>query len=335
MTPAETLVAAWVAWLKGAGFRRFSTAEAYRGSLRDFLRASGATDFRAVRTVHLDEYVNLLSVRGVGKSTIRTRLFAIRAFFAWAVSREHLEKNPAAPGVLRIPPDDRAARPVFVLEVAELRRLFAVRQEPPVQGTREPDAFFRKRAAQVAGQDERDRALLLVAYTGALRVSEAAALRWEDVSVDGRDGNFRITLRASKRSDYPAVIYLDAEASRALLSWKAVRAAAGKTGPLLFGLSAKACSAAFDRVARLAGIPRKYGRRPTFHVLRASRATHAAAAGLTDREIAALLRHRNLESITRYLRAATETKRRVLAVASLPWNARKVGGVRRPGAVEA
>lgn len=335
MTKAESLLALWVAWLKGAGFRRFSTAEAYRGSIRDFLRGSGVTDFREVRTRDLDEYVNLLQLRGVGKSTIRTRLFAVRSFFLWAVSREHLEKNPAAPGVLRIPPDDRSERPVFVLEVDELRRLFAVRQPPPVQGKREPALFFEKRCAQVAGQDERDRALLMVAYTGALRVSEAAGLRWQDVSTDARNGSLRITVRASKRSDYPATIYLDGEASKALLEWKRVRAAAGKTGPRVFGMSPKACADAFDRVARLARIPSKHGRRPTFHVLRASRATHAAAAGLTDREIAALLRHANLESITRYVRASTETRKRTLAVSSLPWNAKKTGAIRPREGLEA
>ncbi len=330
VAPAEALAAEWVVWLRGAGFRRASTADAYRGSLRDFLRVSGATDFRDVRTRDLDEYVNLLMVRGVSKGTIRTRLFAIRSFFEWAVAREHLERNPAATGLFRIPPDDRTARPVFVLEVAEIERLLAVRQPPPVRGKREPEVFFQKRSAQVAGQDERDRALLLVAYTGALRVSEIAALRWADVATDARNGTLRIGLRSSKRSDYPATIHLDEVASRALLSWKNARAAAGKAGPLIFGMSAKACSDAFERVARLAGIPSKHGRRPTFHVLRASRATHAAESGMTDREVAALLRHRNLESVTRYIRAATETRKRILAVSSLPWNARKIRVVRVP-----
>jgi integrase len=327
---SETLLEEWVSWLRGAGFRRASTAAEYRLAVRNFIRLAEVTDLATVKTAHLDEYVNLLLLDRIGRGTIRTRLFALRSFFEWATSRELLPKNPAAPGLFRIPADDRGERPVFVLEPAELQRLFdAAAAQRAERGKREPERFFARRVVQTAGQAERDHALLMVAYSGALRVSEVAALRWEHVTADRRDGSLRIMLPASKRSDYPATIYLDTKASRALLSWRRARAAAGRRGSLVFGISAKACADVFDRVARLAGIPSKLGRRPTFHALRSSRATHASEGGLTDREVADLLRHRNLDSITRYVRAATETRRRTLALSTLPWNARTIGKVQR------
>jgi integrase len=320
----QVLLEAWAAWLRGAGFKRESTALAYRRHLSSFIQRSNVSDFSSVGTLDLDGFVVARQVDGVGNSTIRTQLHALRSFFGWAHTRGHLPADPAAPGVFRIPPDDRSERPVFVLEADELERLFAVSEPPPVQRPKEPEAFFRRRLAQVAGQEERDRALVLVAYVGALRVSEAAALRWEDVRADGRDGVLRVMLRASKRSDHPATIHLDARSTLALQAWRRVRAVAGKAGPFVFGLSAAGCSETFERLARLAGIPKKHGRRATFHCLRSSRATHAAEVGATDRQIAALLRHRNVESITRYVRAATETRKRGLAMATLPWNASRI-----------
>lgn len=326
MTPAEALVDRFAAWCRGAGWKRISTARAYRLALLGFLRLTGTTDWSAVTVSTFDEYVGRLQLDGISVATIRAHLYAARTFFSWACARGILPHNPTAPGLLRIPADDRAERPVFVLELSELQRLFNVTHAPPVRGRREPARFFDKRQARDAGRTERDRALVRVAYCGALRVSEAAALRWEDVATDARDGTLRVTLRSSKRSRHPATIYLDLKTSAALLDWKRARDAAGRTDPRIFGMSARTCAEVFDRLCREVAIPWRHGRRPTFHILRSSRATHAAEAGLSDREVAGLLRQSGLESIARYVRAATETRKRALAIRSLPWNSRLLAG---------
>lgn len=326
MTPAESLAAEFVAWCRGPGYRRAGTAEAYRKSIAAFLRETRTEDFGAVSIRVLDEYVARMQIDGLAPATVASRLWALRAFWRWAVAREYLSRNPVAS--IRVPDSGGDERPVVVLELRELEALFAVRQPPPERWPREPEKFFVRRCERAAGIDERDRALLRVAYDGALRIGEVASLRWADVlPPDRRDGKLRVVLPTSKRSSHHSrPIYLGDAASRSLTVWRSVARRLGRRDPRVFGLSSAGIAAAFERCAKLARIGKKGDRFPTFHILRASRATHAFEAGATERQVAELLRHRgSLESVGRYLRAATETQRRRIALLTLPENSRRVG----------
>jgi site-specific recombinase XerD len=331
-SPAEQLLNLWVEWLRGPGFRRRS-AETYRRSLVAFLRDMKVEDFAAVTVSTLDEYVTRMQLDSLAVSTIASRLWALRAFYKWAVGREHLGKDPAK--LVRIPVDHGDEPPVTVLELHELAALFAVRQPPPVRGKREPERFWNRRAAIAEGIDERDRALCRLAYDAALRAGEVAALTWADVIDDKRDRQVRLVLPRSKSSRHHSrPMYLGTEASKALRVWKATRSRLGRRGASVFGLQPRGVALAFERCAKLAGIGKKAGRFPTFHILRRSRATHFFEAGATEREARDLLRHRGAESVEKYLRAASESRRRAIALATLPENRRALGRVRRPGALE-
>ncbi len=322
MTSAAELVTEFVEWCRGPGYKAPSTAEAYRQSLVNFVRVAGVADFATVTPSTLDFYVTRLKLATkLSDATIRSRSFALRVFFAWAHSRDRLPKNPASKDLFKIP-GPREVEAVSVLEVKEIERILNVRQMP-VRGPREPERFFARRAKRAAGNDDRDRALFAVTYDGALRVSETCALLWSDLEVDA-DGKASILLRKFKRSLHPEVVPLDHRTAGLLLLWKTVRRDLGIRGGSIFGLTVKGARGVFDRLWRLAGItPGR--RRMTFHMIRASAATHASEAGMSDRDVQALLRHARFTTTERYLRKRTPEKQRRIRARFLFWNAAKFG----------
>jgi len=170
--------------------------------------------------------------------------------------------------------------------------------------------------ATLAGQ--RDRAMLLLGFAAALRRSELVALDVEDVEFDTARG-LKIVIRGSKTDQERAgatvaVPYAHASdrcAVRALQVWLA--AASIHRGPVFRQmrrgdkltdrrLSDQSVALIVKRRAQAASLP------PTFlsgHSLRAGYATAAAAAGVEERKIANVTRHKNLPVLRGYIRAAT------------------------------
>ena len=165
----------------------------------------------------------------------------------------------------------------------------------------------------------RDRALLLLGFAAALRRSELVALDVEDLEFDAARG-LKIMIRKSKRDQdqagaQVAVPYARARdnrcAVRAVRAWLQV---AGIHRGAVFRrmrrgdtvtkdrLSDQSVALIVKRRAQAAGLP------PTLlsgHSLRAGYATAAAAAGVEERKIANVTRHRNLPVLRGYIRAAT------------------------------
>jgi len=317
MTPAD-LVSAFCSWCEGPGFKRPGTARAYLASLTAFLREMKVEDLETVTPRAVDEFVARCQLEGMTVGTIRARMFAMRAFWKWATSRGHLARDPMA--LVRVPPEEEGQRHVLVLDASERARLFAAALEQvPVQGKNERDEFFARRLATTVGQAERDYALLTTIYAAALRCGEAAALEWTDlIGPDKRDGLLGLIVRRSKKSSVPSKpIYLGKEATAAILRWRSAARASGRYGRRIFGLTPSGISDAFSRCARAAGVAKKYGRNVTPHCLRASRATAASRAGLSEDAVRDLLRHSGTDSILRYVKAADEGTRRFEQVASL------------------
>ena len=170
--------------------------------------------------------------------------------------------------------------------------------------------------ATLAGQ--RDRALLLLGFAAALRRSELVALDVEDLELDPARG-LKIVIRKSKSDQdqagaQVAVPYARARdrcAVRALHAW--LEAASIHHGPVFRQmrrgdkltdqrLTDQSVALIVKRRAQAGGLP------PTFlsgHSLRAGYATAAAAAGIEERKIANVTRHKNLPVLRGYIRAAT------------------------------
>ena len=170
--------------------------------------------------------------------------------------------------------------------------------------------------ATLAGQ--RDRALLLLGFAAALRRSELVALDVEDLELDPARG-LKIVIRKSKSDQdqagaQVAVPYARARdrcAVRALHAW--LEAASIHHGPVFRQmrrgdtltdrrLTDQSVALIVKRRAQAGGVS------PTFlsgHSLRAGYATAAAAAGIEERKIANVTRHKNLPVLRGYIRAAT------------------------------
>ena len=165
----------------------------------------------------------------------------------------------------------------------------------------------------------RDRALLLLGFAAAMRRSELVALDVEDLCFDAARG-LKVTIRKSKTDQDQegatvAVPYARAGntmcAVRALQAW--LDAASIYRGPVFprmrrgdtvgeRRLSDQSVALIVKRRAQAAGLP------PALlsgHSLRAGYATAAAGAGVEERKIANVTRHKNLPILRGYIRAAT------------------------------
>lgn len=183
---------------------------------------------------------------------------------------------------------------------------------------------------QLADDDRgtRDRALLLVAWGGALRRSEVCALRTTDVEL--ADRGMLLTVRKSKTDQLGAgrVIAIPYGRTapycpvRAYVAWRAYLPA--KPGPLFRGinnageladvaLADKHVARLVKRVALQAGLVGEY----SGHSLRAGFATAAAAAGASERSIMAQTGHRSLLIARSYIRPAQLWDENAAAIAAL------------------
>ncbi|MBO9555127.1 site-specific integrase [Cellulomonas sp.] len=158
----------------------------------------------------------------------------------------------------------------------------------------------------------RDRALILLGFAGALRRSELAALRLDDVRRE--PGGLVLTVRRSKTDAYAhgevvAVAsgsHPDTDPVTALADWIELRGAA--PGPLFTSvrhggaeepISGSAVARMLRRRAQAAGMPERI----TGHSLRAGHATEAARGGVSLERIVAQTRHRHLAMlIEHYIR---------------------------------
>jgi site-specific recombinase XerD len=165
----------------------------------------------------------------------------------------------------------------------------------------------------------RDRALLLLGFAAALRRSELVALDVEHLEFSTARG-LLVTIAKSKTDQeragaQVAVLYARAGnnrcAVRALRAWLA--AAATHRGPVFRRmrrgdtvgaerLTGQSVALIVKRRANAAGLAPE---QLSGHSLRAGYVTAAAAAGVEERKIANVSRHKDLPVLRRYIRAAT------------------------------
>jgi site-specific recombinase XerD len=165
----------------------------------------------------------------------------------------------------------------------------------------------------------RDRALLLLGFAAALRRSELVALDVCDLDFDPGRG-LLVTIRTSKSDQERAGTRVAVPYARAgddlcpvcgLRAW--LHAAAIHRGPVFRQmrrgdtvcdrrLSDQSVALIVKKRARAARIAPE---QVSGHSLRAGYATAAAAAGVEERKIANVTRHKNLPVLRRYIRAAT------------------------------
>lgn len=236
----------------------------------------------AVTIPELRAYVTAMHEVQYSHSTISRRLASLRSFFRFCLREGLVETNPAM--VLRNPRQQRHL-PHF-LTTEEMTRLL---NAPP--------------ADTPAGL--RDRAILEVAYSGGLRVSELVGLSDDDV--DFNEGLMVIRGKGKKER----LALLGSYAAEALQNWLAVRVLSPKIGkrdpkPLFtnrFGtrISTRSVARMLEKYIKQAGLDS----RTTPHTLRHSFATHLLNRGADIRSVQELLGHKSLETTQIYTHLTT------------------------------
>jgi integrase/recombinase XerC len=273
-TAPDPGIARWLQHL--AVERRLSprTLAAYRDDLARLcahLGVDGAFDWRSVRAPAIRAFVAAEHRGGQSGKSLARRLSACRGFFRWLLKEGEVAANPVD-GVR--PP--RAPRTLpHVLDADEVGALM--------------DAV-----PAGAALATRDRAMLELFYSSALRLSELCGLRWQDLDLD--DGMVRVLGKGAKTRLVP----VGRMARAALLAWHA-EAPAAPGAPVFPGrggapISPRAVQARLKHWARRGGVVKRV--HP--HLLRHSCASHVLESSGNLRAVQELLGHADIATTQVY-----------------------------------
>ena len=264
------------------------------GQYLDWLAEHGA-DWQAPSRADLRAYLAELAGRGLARTSISSRLAALRSFYRYARRQGLVEGDPLAALVTpRLP--RRLPKVLRVDQVEDL--LDAVATGPTA-----------RRAKPGVALMLRDRALVETAYAAGLRISELAGLRLADI--DLARGEVRVLGKGRKQR----VGLLGGPAREALAAYleagrPALRAAgASASGDLareddgtLFlnarggPLGVRGLRYRVDQLLRRAGLPEG----ASVHTLRHSFASHLLEGGADLRVVQELLGHESLATTQVY-----------------------------------
>ncbi len=244
----------------------------------------------------VQRYRDALENAGRQPASVNRHLTALRGFFAWAIEAGHASTNPVQ-SVKGVRQGARAPKALTAQEVYRLQRETAAQRQ--LAQARAGDAV-----TPTLGDALRDEALLnLLLYTG-LRVSECAALRVEDVVLNGKDP--RVIVRSGKGRKYREVP-LHKTARQALEAYLAVRSADGGDALFLGQRGALGARGMQFRIAALAEAAGVEGVTP--HVLRHTFATRLLREAGTDLvTVAALPGHASIATTQIYTQPSASDK---------------------------
>ena len=228
--------------------------------------------FDAITLHDIDAYIEHAQALGHAVATINRRLAAIRAFYAFlSLESDTPPANPVLPKRHFIRQGRRLPRDV---EDAVLARLFAVITAP------------------------RDRAMFLLMLRCGLRVGEVRSLTLNDLYLQPTAGQLP-RLWVSGKGDTRRVVYLSAQAERALRAWLDARPVADSQAVFLnrFGRPLTVTGIQ-DRLARYCREAEVW---LTCHQLRHTFARHLVEAGMPVTSIQKLLGHARLRTTQVYL----------------------------------
>lgn len=268
------LIAAYLEHL--ASERRLArrTVEQYRRNLEAFrsdCERAGLSAARQVGALHLREWVGGHHRQGWSGKTLAQWLASVRGLYRYGL-REGLVEHDPTPGIR--PPKSPRRLPA-TLDPDEAARLLEL------DGSHALDA--------------RDRALMELAYSSALRLSELCALRWQDLDLAA--GLVRVTGKGARTRVVPVGRY-----ARAAL--EALRAAGHDpppTAPVFRGRGGRAMAPRSVQ-ARLKRLAQRQGiwKRVHPHLLRHSCASHLLESSGDLRAVQELLGHADIKTTQVY-----------------------------------
>ena len=275
------------------------TRRAYRVAVTQFLDwlegAGRGAEWTAPGRQALRGYLAELAERRLARSTISSRLAALRSFYRYCRREGWVEGDPWS--AVATPRQGR--RLPKVLDVDDVERLLDVVGADQPRGRSEPPTPARLRSAALV---LRDRALLETTYAAGLRISELAEARLTDL--DLRRGEIRVLGKGRKER----VGLLGGPARDALEAYLGdgrplLRAASREPDPGVVFLNAagdalgvRGLRYRLDRLVKLAGLPDGVGP----HTLRHSFASHLLDGGADLRVVQELLGHASLATTQVY-----------------------------------
>jgi integrase/recombinase XerC len=262
--------------LKGERALSPRTESAYRRDLERFseeLARLDISDPARVSEHEVRRFIARLHRQGLGARSIQRLLSAMRSFYRWLMREGLADQNPAAP--VRAP---RAGRKLpGTLDTDAVARLLDIRDESPLA--------------------IRDKAIMELFYSSGLRLTELAALRWDEVDV--ATGLITVTGKGNRTRIVP----LGSFAAEALAAWRKVRGNfAGFEEPCIFvsnrgkPISARTIQARIRHWARKQGLPQ----RVYPHLLRHSFASHLLESSGDLRAVQELLGHADISTTQVY-----------------------------------
>jgi integrase/recombinase XerC len=255
--------------------RRLSkhTSAAYRRDLAlllGFCQEQSITDWDALHLEQMRAFIAAQHRRGLAPPSLQRLLSACRSFFRWQLRTGTLKVDPSTG--LRAP---KATRKLpKVLDADEVAQLVEVPVEAPI--------------------DARDRAMLELFYSSALRLSELCALRWRDL--DLAEGLVRVLGKGGKTR----VVPVGRHARQAL--GELLAATRGKAGdPVFPGRGGEPIGArAVQKRIKLLALKQGIHKNVHPHLLRHSCASHVLESSGDLRGVQELLGHADIATTQIY-----------------------------------
>ncbi|TAM61944.1 tyrosine recombinase XerC [bacterium] len=260
------------------------TASEYGRDVDAFRQWLGGTPLWQASASDLRRYVMyLMGERRFTVASVRRKIAALRAFFAWQRREGKRADNPSA----EIRPPKAEKRLPNVLNEGEVEQLLATR---------------------IAGRSDftrlRDRAILELLYASGIRRAELVGLNLDDVDLERR------RMRVLGKGNKQRVVFFNHAAADAMAQYLGLRPRSadpaffvGRTGRRLNGDYAGQIFRLFVRLSGLA-------KHATPHVLRHSFATHLLEHGADLMTIKELLGHESLATTQIYTNVSLEHMRK-------------------------
>jgi integrase/recombinase XerD len=282
--------------------RSTRTYRAYECDLRQFLgHFKTGTRLDAIRPENIEEWVGSLKTRGLAAASIKRKVATVRCFFNDCTRRRLIDQSPFQPLRFRFPTDRQLPKALTLGEARAILR--EVRRGGKRPGRRKVtciDAAFLAR---------RNRAILEVLLSTAIRVGELTALRLTDVDTDDRV----LRIRGKGGRQRPAFL-VDHHALAALEAYLQAREQVPSEHNHVFlnafggPLSTQGVAHVLRAVAGRAGLQRHV----TPHMLRHTAATLLLQNGADIRIVQEFLGHASISTTQRYAHVTAAHLRQAL-----------------------